>query len=191
VEYFRRATVHMLSHKAEYGMLTDRLGRAFHRLELKRQPRDVTPTLSEYFPPHGSPAVVCGATPASWSATAWTSTSRSSWSRTATRRTSAMSSTLWTYAVDTGVQNAMAATVYPPDHGLVSRTGVLVKVAFGNTGNSTFNGQHPVRSGLCIRVLHLEPIGRAAGTIGESLSASRCESSRAVTHPAGRGRLRH
>jgi hypothetical protein len=32
---------------------------------------------------------------------------------------------------------------------------------------------------------------RAAGTIGESLSASRCESSRAVTHPAGRGRLRH
>ena len=74
---------------------------------------------------------------------------------------------------------------------LVSGTGVLVKVAFGNTGNSTFNGQHPVRSGLCIRVLHLEPIGRAAGTIGESLSASRCESSRAVTHPAGRGRLRH
>src|SRR5262249_36436623 len=33
---------------AEYGMLTDRLGRAFHRLGLKRQPRDVTPTLSEY-----------------------------------------------------------------------------------------------------------------------------------------------
>jgi hypothetical protein len=26
----------MLSHKAEYGMLTDRLGRAFHRLGLKR-----------------------------------------------------------------------------------------------------------------------------------------------------------
>ena len=48
VEYFRRATVHMLSHKAEYGMLTDRLGHAFHRLGLKRQPRDVTPTLSEY-----------------------------------------------------------------------------------------------------------------------------------------------
>ena len=69
---------------------------------------------------------------------------------------------------------------------LVSGTGVLVKVAFGNTGNSTFNGQHPVRSGLCIRVLDLEPIGRAAGTIGESLSTSRCESSRAVTHPAGR-----
>jgi hypothetical protein len=95
--------------RLEYGMLTDRLGRAFHRLELERQPRDVTPTLSEYFPPHGSPAVVCGAMPASWSATARTSTSRSSWSRTATRRTSAMSSTLWTYAVDTGVQNAMAS----------------------------------------------------------------------------------
>jgi hypothetical protein len=31
-----------------YGTLTDRLGRAFHRLGLKRQPRDVTPTLSEY-----------------------------------------------------------------------------------------------------------------------------------------------
>jgi hypothetical protein len=42
-------------------MLTDRLGRAFHRLELERQPRDVRPTLSEYFPPHGSPAVACGA----------------------------------------------------------------------------------------------------------------------------------
>ena len=71
----------------------------------------------------------------------------------------------------------------------VSGTGVLVKVAFGNTGNSTFNGQHPVRSGLCIRVLHLEPIGRAAGTIGESLSASRCESSRAVTPSCGSGAL--
>ena len=72
---------------------------------------------------------------------------------------------------------------------LVSGTGVLVKVAFGNTGNSMFNGQHPVRSGLCIRVLHLEPIGRAAGTIGESLSASRCESSRAVTPSCGSGAL--
>jgi hypothetical protein len=27
---------------ADYGMLTDRLGRTFHRLGLKRQPRDVT-----------------------------------------------------------------------------------------------------------------------------------------------------
>ena len=33
--------------RLEYGMLTDRLGRAFDRLELKRQPRDVTPTLSK------------------------------------------------------------------------------------------------------------------------------------------------
>jgi hypothetical protein len=34
---------------ADYGMLTDRLGRAFHRLGLKRQPRDVTPpTLDQY-----------------------------------------------------------------------------------------------------------------------------------------------
>jgi hypothetical protein len=31
-----------------YGTLTDRLGRCFQRLGLKRQPRDVTPTLSEY-----------------------------------------------------------------------------------------------------------------------------------------------
>jgi hypothetical protein len=31
-----------------YGRLVDRLGRAFQRLGLKRQPRDVTPTLSEY-----------------------------------------------------------------------------------------------------------------------------------------------
>src|SRR5262249_30654689 len=31
-----------------YGKLTDRLGRAFQRLGLKRQPRDVTPSLAEY-----------------------------------------------------------------------------------------------------------------------------------------------
>jgi hypothetical protein len=31
----------------EYGRLTDRLGRCFHRLGLKRQARDVTPTLSD------------------------------------------------------------------------------------------------------------------------------------------------
>jgi hypothetical protein len=31
-----------------YGMLTDRLGRAFARLGLKRQARDVTPTLQDY-----------------------------------------------------------------------------------------------------------------------------------------------
>jgi hypothetical protein len=31
-----------------YGTMTDRLGRAFQRLGLKRQARDVTPTLSEY-----------------------------------------------------------------------------------------------------------------------------------------------
>jgi hypothetical protein len=31
-----------------YGTLTDRLGRCFQRLGLKRQPRDVTPSLSEY-----------------------------------------------------------------------------------------------------------------------------------------------
>ena len=31
-----------------YGQLTDRLGRVFHRLGLKRQPRDVTPSLAEY-----------------------------------------------------------------------------------------------------------------------------------------------
>ena len=32
----------------EYGRLTDRLGRCFHRLGLKRQSREVGPTLSEY-----------------------------------------------------------------------------------------------------------------------------------------------
>jgi hypothetical protein len=31
-----------------YGMLTDRLGRTFHRLGLKRVPRTVVPTLDEY-----------------------------------------------------------------------------------------------------------------------------------------------
>jgi hypothetical protein len=31
-----------------YGMLTDRLGRAFARLGLRRQARDVTPTLAQY-----------------------------------------------------------------------------------------------------------------------------------------------
>jgi hypothetical protein len=31
-----------------YGMLTDRLGRAFARLGLRRQARDVTPTLQDY-----------------------------------------------------------------------------------------------------------------------------------------------
>jgi hypothetical protein len=31
----------------DYGMLTDRLGRTFHRLGLKRQQRDVTPTLGD------------------------------------------------------------------------------------------------------------------------------------------------
>jgi hypothetical protein len=30
-----------------YGRLVDRLGRAFHRLGLKRQPRDVGPSLGE------------------------------------------------------------------------------------------------------------------------------------------------
>jgi hypothetical protein len=32
-----------------YGKMTDRLGRAFQRLGLKRQARDVSPTLSDYF----------------------------------------------------------------------------------------------------------------------------------------------
>jgi hypothetical protein len=32
----------------QYGRLTDRLGRGFQRLGLKRQQRDVTPTLEEY-----------------------------------------------------------------------------------------------------------------------------------------------
>jgi hypothetical protein len=31
-----------------YGQLTDRLGRAFQRLGLRRQPRDVTPDLGSY-----------------------------------------------------------------------------------------------------------------------------------------------
>ena len=31
-----------------YGQLTDRLGRAFQRLGLKRVPRDLTPSLGEY-----------------------------------------------------------------------------------------------------------------------------------------------
>jgi len=33
-----------------YGTLTDRLGRAFGRLGLKRQARDIGPTLSDYLP---------------------------------------------------------------------------------------------------------------------------------------------
>src|SRR5262249_21886590 len=32
----------------EYGRLTDRLGRAFQRLGLKREPRDIGPSLAEY-----------------------------------------------------------------------------------------------------------------------------------------------
>jgi hypothetical protein len=32
----------------QYGELTDRLGRAFQRLGLRRQPRDITPTLETY-----------------------------------------------------------------------------------------------------------------------------------------------
>jgi hypothetical protein len=31
-----------------YGALTDRLGRAFQRLGLKRKARDITPTLEQY-----------------------------------------------------------------------------------------------------------------------------------------------
>jgi hypothetical protein len=31
-----------------FGKLTDRIGRAFQRLGLKRQPRDVTPSLAQY-----------------------------------------------------------------------------------------------------------------------------------------------
>jgi hypothetical protein len=31
----------------EYGRLTDRLGRAFHRLGLERRPRDITPSLAD------------------------------------------------------------------------------------------------------------------------------------------------
>ena len=50
---------------------------------------------------------------------------------------------------------------------LVSGTGVLVKVAFGNTGNSTFNGQHPVRSGLCIRVLRMLTVERRVARVAE------------------------
>ncbi len=43
-----------------YGQLTDRIGRAFQRLGLKRQARDVTPRLSEYLasiarPPQAAP----------------------------------------------------------------------------------------------------------------------------------------
>jgi hypothetical protein len=35
-----------------YGMLVDRLGRCFHRLGLKRQPKDVTPTLASILNEH-------------------------------------------------------------------------------------------------------------------------------------------
>jgi hypothetical protein len=35
-----------------YGMLTDRLGRCFHRLGLKRQAKDVTPTLASILNEH-------------------------------------------------------------------------------------------------------------------------------------------
>jgi hypothetical protein len=45
----------------------------------------------------------------------------------------------WTYAVDTGTQNAMAATVYPPVTSLVAGLGVFVKAAFANTAAATFN----------------------------------------------------
>jgi hypothetical protein len=36
----------------QYGTLTDRLGRCFQRLGLRRQPRDVTPTLSDLLREH-------------------------------------------------------------------------------------------------------------------------------------------
>ena len=39
-----------------YGQLTDRLGRAFQRLGLKRVPRDVTPTLSAIVQKHKAAA---------------------------------------------------------------------------------------------------------------------------------------
>ena len=32
----------------QYGMLTDRLGRCFNRLGLKRRAKDITPSLGEY-----------------------------------------------------------------------------------------------------------------------------------------------
>jgi hypothetical protein len=40
-----------------YGQLTDRLGRAFQRLGLRRVPRDVTPTLAEYLAANPDPAL--------------------------------------------------------------------------------------------------------------------------------------
>ncbi len=38
-----------------YGTLTDRLGRCFQRLGLKRQARDATPTLDQYLRAKGAP----------------------------------------------------------------------------------------------------------------------------------------
>jgi hypothetical protein len=38
----------------QYGQLTDRLGRAFHRLGLERKPRDVTPDPLDYSPEDAS-----------------------------------------------------------------------------------------------------------------------------------------
>ena len=60
---------------------------------------------------------------------------------------------LWTYCVDNGVLNAMAATIYPPVTQLVPGTGVLVRVAFQNTGNVTFN----------LNGLGAQPVHRANG----------------------------
>lgn len=46
---------------------------------------------------------------------------------------------IWTYAIDTGVVNALAATVYPPVTQLQAGIGVFIKVANANTGPATFN----------------------------------------------------
>jgi hypothetical protein len=45
----------------------------------------------------------------------------------------------WIYCVDTGTQNAMVGTVYPPITSLVPGTGVLIKAAFSNNAVATLN----------------------------------------------------
>src|SRR5215469_5071387 len=60
---------------------------------------------------------------------------------------------LWTYCVDTGTVNALAATIYPPVTQLVPGTGVLLRIANANTGNVTFN----------LNALGAQPVHRANG----------------------------
>lgn len=64
----------------------------------------------------------------------------------------------WTFCLDTGIQNAMVGTVWPPITTLQPGYGFLVKAAFGNTGTATF----------AIGSAGAQPIHRANGAVLQS-----------------------